>query len=180
MDVKVLSRETLYTGRIIELIVDRVSYPSGREGVREVARHPGGAVAVPLLDNGHVLLVRQFRYPFGKYITELPAGKLAPGEDPAAAAARELAEETGFAATTLDHLTSIYSTPGFCDEELHIFLARGLKPLPGGPRREEGESTMTVEEIPLADAVERAVRGELPDAKTMVGLLLTERILARR
>ena len=177
MDLKLISSETVYTGRVIDLVVDRVAMPSGKEGVREVARHPGGAVAVPLLDDGRVLLVKQLRYPFGRHITELPAGKLAPGEDPLRAAGRELEEETGFTAATLEHLVTIYSTPGFCDEELHIYLARGLTPVPGGPRREEGESTMTVEAVPLAEAVARAVRGELPDAKTMIGLLLTERKL---
>jgi ADP-ribose pyrophosphatase len=175
MELKLLSRQKLYSGRVIDLIVDRVTMPSGKEGVREVARHPGGAVTVPLLDDGRVLLVTQFRYPFGRFITELPAGKLAPGEDPARAARRELEEETGYTAATLEHLVTIYSTPGFCDEELHIYLARGLTPVPGGPRREEGELTMTVEAVPLAEAVARAVRGELPDAKTVIGLLLTER-----
>jgi len=177
METKLLSRATLYTGRVFDLIVDRVALPSGKEGVREIARHPGGAVTVPLRDDGTVLLVTQFRYPFGRRITELPAGKLSPGEDPARAAARELEEETGFAAAMLEHLVTIYSTPGFCDEELHIFLARGLTPVAGGPRREEGESTMTVEAVPLSEAVARALRGDLPDAKTIIGLLLTERKL---
>lgn len=177
MELKLLSRERLYSGRVIDLVVDRVAMPSGKEGVREVARHPGGAVTVPLFDDGRVLLVSQFRYPLGRTITELPAGKLSPGEDPARAAVRELEEETGFTSANLKHLVTIYSTPGFCDEELHIYLARGLTPVPGGHRREEGESAMTVESVPLAEAVARAVRGELPDAKTIIGLLLAERML---
>jgi len=174
-ELKLLSREVLYTGRVIDLLVDRVEYPSGRTGVREIARHPGGAVAVPLLDDGRVILVSQLRYPLGRRVTELPAGKLAPGEDPMSAAARELAEETGYSAASLEHLATVYTTPGFCDEQLHIYLARGLSLIPGGVRREEGELSMTVEEIPLDEAVARAVRGEFPDAKTIIGLLLAEK-----
>jgi ADP-ribose pyrophosphatase len=177
MELKLLSREVLYTGRVIDFHVDTVEYPSGRAGVREVARHPGGAVTVPLLDGGRVLLVSQLRYPVGKRVTELPAGKIARGEDPMSAAERELAEETGYSAASLEHLATVFTTPGFCDEELHIYIARGLSLLPGGPRREEGELNMTVEEVPLAEAVERAVRGEYPDAKTIIGLLLAEKRL---
>jgi len=177
VELKLLSREVLYTGRVIDLLVDTVEYPSGKAGVREVARHPGGAVTVPLLDDGRVLLVSQLRYPIGRRVTELPAGKLGKGEDPIAAARRELAEETGYSAASLDHLATVFTTPGFCDEELHIYIARGLSLLPGGPRREEGELNMTVEEVPLAEAVERAVRGEYPDAKTIIGLLLAEKRL---
>jgi ADP-ribose pyrophosphatase len=180
MELKQLSREVLYTGRVIDLLVDRVEYPSGKAGVREIARHPGGAVTVPLLDDGRVLLVSQLRYPIGKRVTELPAGKLAKGEDPMSAAGRELAEETGYSAVSLEHLATVFTTPGFCDEELHIHLARGLSPLPGGPRREEGELSMTVEEVPFGEAVSRAVRGEYPDAKTIIGLLLAEKRLLER
>ncbi len=179
-ELKLLSREVLYTGRVIELLVDRVEYPSGKAGVREIARHPGGAVIVPLLDDGRVLLVSQLRYPVGKRVTELPAGKLALGEDPKAAAERELAEETGYRAASLDHLVTVFTTPGFCDEELHIYLARGLSLLPGGVRREEGELNMTVEEVPFGEAVSRAVRGDYPDAKTIIGLLLAEKRLLER
>ncbi|HUI11781.1 MAG TPA: NUDIX hydrolase [Bacteroidota bacterium] len=171
-ELRLLSRELLYTGRVIDLIVDRVEYPSGAAGVREIARHPGGSVIVPLLDDGRVLLVTQLRYPIGGRVTELPAGKLSAGEEPSAAALRELAEETGYSASALEHLVTVYTTPGFCDERLHIYMARGLRPVPGGPRREEGELTMTVEAVPLDEAVRRALRGELPDAKTIIGLLL--------
>jgi ADP-ribose pyrophosphatase len=180
MELKQISRNVVYTGRVIDLIVDTVEYPSGNRGVREVAKHPGGAVTVPVLDDGRVILVTQFRYPLGRRVTELPAGKLSPGEDPKAAAARELTEETGYSAGSLDHLVTVYSTPGFCDEELHIFLARGLTSHPAGTRREEGELSMTIEAIPFGDAVARALRGEIPDAKTIVGLLLAERRLNGR
>jgi ADP-ribose pyrophosphatase len=179
-ELKRLSREIFYRGKIFDLIVDRVEYPGGNTSIREIAHHPGGAVVVPLFDDGRVMLIKQLRYPFGKHIVELPAGKLHPGEDPADAAARELAEETGWQAERLEKITALYSTPGFCDEILHLYLATGLMPSPHGPRREEGELTMTVFTLPLADAVAMAARGEIEDAKTVAGLLLVERRLRTR
>jgi ADP-ribose pyrophosphatase len=177
MELKRLDRRVVYTGKVFDLIVDQVEYPSGNKGIREIAHHPGGAVAVPILDDGRVLLVQQLRYPFGKHIYELPAGKLSPGEDPQAAAARELEEETGYVAESLEHLSSIYTTPGFCDEELHIFLATKLQQSPRGHRREEGEFSMTIHPMLLHEAIAMVEAGEIRDAKTIIGLLLIERRL---
>jgi ADP-ribose pyrophosphatase len=177
MELTLLKRDILYTGKVFDMIVDQVEYPSGKKGVREIAHHPGGAVVVPLFENGDVLMVRQLRYPLGKHILELPAGKLDKGEEPAKAALRELEEETGWIAGSLEKLTSIYTTPGFCDEELHMFLARGLRESPHGHKREEGEQTMTVHTLPLRDAVKMVFDGELKDSKTIVGLLLADRHL---
>lgn len=177
MELKQLKRDILYTGKVFDLIVDHIEYPSGNKGIREIAHHPGGAVAVPIFDDGKVMMVKQHRYPLGKYILELPAGKLNEGEDPELAARRELEEETGWIATKLTKLTSMYTTPGFCDEELHIYLAQGLQQSPDGHKREEGEFSMTIHTIPLADAVKMIERNELQDSKTIVGLLLAERFL---
>jgi ADP-ribose pyrophosphatase len=177
MELKLLQRDVLYTGKVFDLIVDQVEYPSGKKGVREIAHHPGGAVVVPMLDDGSVMMVQQLRYPFGKHILELPAGKLNKGEDPELAARRELEEETGWIAVTFEKLTSIYTTPGFCDEELHIFIATGLTQSPDGHKREEGEQTMTLHTFPLADAVKMVHDGKLKDSKTIVGLLLAEKHL---
>lgn len=179
-ELKLIKRDLLYAGKVFDLVVDEVEYPSGKRGVREVARHPGGAVVVPLLDDENVLMVRQLRYPFGTHVLELPAGKLSPNEDPEVAARRELEEETGWTASRLEKLSSIYTTPGFCDEVLHIFLATGLLELPSGHRREEGELTMTLHSIQLVDAIRMCVKNELHDSKTIVGLLLAERFLKER
>ena len=160
---RLLRRDVIYQGTVFDLVVDRVELPSGREGLREVARHPGGAVLVPLFEDGTVLLVEQLRYPLGERIVELPAGKLAPGETPSEAAARELEEETGYRAGHLTALLSIYTTPGFCDEELHLFLATGLTPAEGGPRREEGEFSMTMHRMSLHDALRHGGAG--PDQR---------------
>jgi ADP-ribose pyrophosphatase len=170
--IRRIRRDVLYTGKVFDLLVDQVEYPSGATGIREIARHPGGAVVVPILENGHVVLVRQWRWPIGGALLELPAGKLSPGEDPAACAGRELTEETGWIAGRLEPLTSIYTTPGFCDEVLHLFLGTALHPSPDGHRREEGELEMTIHTMPLAEAVALIHRGEIRDGKTIIGLLL--------
>jgi ADP-ribose pyrophosphatase len=175
-ELKRLSRQVVYSGKVFDLIVDQVEYPSGIKGIREIAHHPGGSVVIPVLDDGNVLLVKQLRYPFGRHIYELPAGKLSPDEDPAIAAARELEEETGYLIGTLKHITSIYSTPGFCDEVLHLYLATGLHISPTGHKREEGEKTMTVHSMPLQQALTLIENCEIVDAKTIVGLFWLERL----
>ncbi len=180
MLLKLVSHEILYKGKVFDLEVDHVEYPSGNKGVREVARHPGGAVTVPILPDSNILMVRQFRYPLQAFTLELPAGKLNPGEDPEAAAKRELEEETGWIANKLEKLTGLLTTPGFCDEVLHIYLARDLTLSPAGHRREEGETDMTVLAMPLQEALTLVERQEIRDSKTIVGLFLAERRLTRR
>jgi len=173
--LKTLKSEQRYTGKIFNLVVDEVEYPSGNRGIREIASHPGGAVVVPLFDDGSILLVHQFRYPMKKHLLELPAGKLDAGEDPAVCAARELEEETGFTAGTIEKLTAIYTTPGFCDEQLHIYLAINLRKSPRGQQLEEGEMDLTVKRLPLVEAMTMIENGAIVDGKTICGLLMTER-----
>ena len=176
-DLKIIKRDRRYVGKVFNLIVDEVEYPSGNRGVREVAEHPGGAVIVPLMEDGTIILVRQFRYPIQKFIYELPAGKLDPSEDPKVCAGRELEEETGYVASRLEKLTAIYTTPGFCSEQLHIYLATDLKKSPKGQSLEEGEKTLTFERVPLKKAVEMIEKGEIVDGKSICGILMTERRL---
>lgn len=172
--VKTLKSEKRYAGKIFNLIVDEVEYKSGNRGVREVAEHPGGAVVVPLLSDGTVLLVHQYRYPLKKELLELPAGKLDPGEDPQVCAARELQEETGYKAGTLRKLTAIHTTPGFCNEQLHIFLATELSKSPLGQQLEEGEADLTVRPYSLDEVVRMIDKGEITDGKTICGIMMTE------
>ncbi|MBP6672566.1 MAG: NUDIX hydrolase [Bacteroidetes bacterium] len=167
-----LRKEKRYSGKIIDLRIDTIVYPSGTETIREVVEHPGGAVVICLFGNNDILLVKQYRHPFEKEIIELPAGKLDNGEDPELCAQRELKEETGYIAGRWDKLTAIYATPGFCDEILHIFLARDPVLHGSGPAREEGEATMTLLRIPIADALTMIDRGEIADGKTIAGILL--------
>jgi ADP-ribose pyrophosphatase len=177
MELKRLQRDVVYSGRVIDVIVDRVEYPSGKHSIREIAHHSGGAVVVPVFNDGRVILVKQLRYPLGRRVLELPAGRLGTGEDPEHAAAREMEEETGWTAGRLEKLTSIFTSPGFCDEELHIFLATELTALPSGHSREEGEFSMTVHMMPLMESVRMVDTGEIQDSKTIIGLLLAQRKL---
>jgi ADP-ribose pyrophosphatase len=172
--VKTLKSEKRYTGKIFNLIVDEVEYTSGNRGVREIAEHPGGAVVVPLLNDGTVLLVHQFRYPLKKELLELPAGKLDLGEDPRLCAARELEEETGYRAGSIRKLTAIYTTPGFCNEQLHIYLATDLSKSPRGQQLEEGEADLTVKQFSLDEVVRMIDRGEIVDGKTICGIMITQ------
>ncbi len=172
MNHKLLKREILHKGVVFDLIVDHIEYPSSNGSIREVAQHPGGAVVVPAFDNGDVLLIKQYRYPIDKIIFELPAGKLNPDEDPEHCARRELEEETGYRATHLEKLTAFYTTPGFCTEELHIYLATGLKELPHGQNLEEGEESISLKQLHLKMALDMIEHGEIVDGKTIVGLFL--------
>jgi ADP-ribose pyrophosphatase len=172
--IKTLRSETRYSGRIFSLIVDEVEYSSGNHAVREVADHPGGAAVIPLLDNGSVILVHQYRYPVKKHLFEIPAGKLDAGEDPQVCAARELEEETGYTAGSIKKLTSIYTTPGFCNEQLHIYVATDLKKSPRGQRLEEGELDLTIRQLPFDQVVTMIEKGEIVDGKTICGILMVD------
>lgn len=172
MNFKVIKSEVIHEGVVFDLIVDHIEYPSGNGSVREVAKHPGGAVVVPVFENGDVLMIKQYRYPIDKIIYELPAGKLDPDEDPEYCARRELEEETGYKANRFEKLTAFYTTPGFCTERLHIYLATGLSNLPGGQSLEEGEASISIERIRLAEALDMIASEEIVDGKTIVGLFM--------
>jgi len=163
--------ETVYDGRIVRLEVDRVRLPSGGESVREVVRHAGAVVVLPVHDDGTVVLLRQFRYPTGEVLLEAPAGKLdVAGESAEACARRELTEETGLEAGTMRPLGSFYTSPGFSDEILHCFAATGL-----GAADEPPESEPEILEVVRLSAteLEDAIRsGSIRDAKTLAVLLL--------
>jgi len=160
----------LYEGRVYTIERDDVRHASGYEAVREVVRHDGGAVVVPLYDNHDVLLIRQYRYPVDEEIIELPAGKLGADEDPRDCAVRELREETGCTASSVKKLTAMMTTPGFCSEVLHIFLALGLRD--GTQQLEEGEESIALVRVPLSEAVAMCRDGRIHDGKTVTGLML--------
>ncbi|HVN47702.1 MAG TPA: NUDIX hydrolase [Bacteroidota bacterium] len=177
---KTLNSSCAHHGKVFDLIIEDIEYPSGRRGIREIARHNGGSVIVPLFDNGDILLVRQYRQPFHKDVLELPAGKLEPNEDPLLCAQRELQEETGLTAEKFEKLTAMYSTPGFCSEILHIYLATGITQSPKGQALEEGELSLTLERYPLAAAVAMVEREEIVDGKSIAGILMTNNKLNHR
>jgi len=172
MHFKLLQREKKYRGKIIDLTVDSLEYSSGNKTVREIVEHPGGAVIAGLFDNSEIILVKQYRHPFAKEIIELPAGKLDKGEEPIHCAQRELREETGYAAKQWLKLTSMYTTPGFCTEVLHIFLAQELYADSEGQALEEGEASIQLLRLPLQEALAMIEREEIVDGKTIAGIFL--------
>ena len=168
MNFKVINSRSIFKGRVFELKVDEIEYDSGNKGVRETAVHPGGAVVLPLKDDGKIILVKQYRYAHNKYLLELPAGKLEINEDPLTCAERELTEETGYTAKEITKLGAIFTTPGFCSEVLHIYLAKGLTP--GSHNREEGEFGMEMYEFTIDEINKMIVSGEIVDSKTICGM----------
>jgi len=167
-ETAVLNHQEIYSGKIVALHVDTIQQASGRTTIREVVLHPGGVTAVPVLDDGRILLIRQFRYPIGKFILELPAGKLDSGQPPRETVARELEEEIGYTTVTLDYQTTFYTTPGISNEAIHFFIARNL--IPCKQRLEEGEH-ITVEAYSLEECLEKIRTGEISDGKTILGIL---------
>ena len=163
-----LRRETVYTGRIVNVRQDLVRLPDGREALREVVEHPGGVAVLPLTADRHVVLVRQFRYPFGEILWEIPAGKLEPGEDPAACGLRELREETGYTADRYEPLGVVYASPGIYGEKLYLFVAREIHYVGDCP--DDGEF-LNVETRPLDEVVRMILDGTIKDSKTIAAVL---------
>jgi len=166
-EATLLARREIYQGRVITVEWVRVREPGGMETEREIVRHRGAAVLIPRLDDGRVILVRQFRYATGAYLWELPAGTLEPGELPEDGARRELVEETGFYPRRLKKLSEFYSAPGFCDELMHLFLATELEERQASPDHDEA---IEVGVFTPGEAFEKMTRGEVKDAKTLLGL----------
>jgi len=165
---KTISSRLLHEGRHFSFLVDDVELPNGHVTQRDIVRHPGAVAIVPLLGDGRVVLVRQYRYAAGRALLEIPAGTLEKGEPPLECAARELKEETGYEAEELEPVLSCFMAPGYSDEVIHFFTARGL--------REVGADTEPDEDIsvvPLGLAeVRRMIRENvIEDAKTIVGIL---------
>jgi len=167
-ETTIAQHDVIYRGKVVDLFVDTVRLPSGRDVIREVVHHPGGVVALPLLDDGRLLLIRQFRYPLQKYILEFPAGKLDSGQSPLDTMRRELEEETGCQAEILRYEFSFHTSPGFCDEIIHFFFASGLTHT--AQRLEEGEH-ITLERYTLAECLQMIQTGEIADGKTILALL---------
>ena len=169
---KKIEGERVYEGKILDLEVDRVQLPNGTETLREVVRHKGAVVVLPLHEDRRVELVRQYRYPTETVVLELPAGKLDPGEEPVACAGRELAEETGWKPVEIHELGSFFTTPGFTDEVLHAFIATPLEPAPEiaqDPDEAIENVTMTLDE-----ALDACRDGTIRDCKTLATLFLAQ------
>lgn len=163
-----LRREEIFHGRVLNIHVDTVRLPNGRESTREVADHPGGVAIVALDENDNVLIVRQYRYVFSRELEEIPAGKLERGEDPDAAALRELREETGAIPARMTKLGSLLVSPGCYGEVLHLYLAEDLTFAAQCPDEDE---FLALSRVPFRTMLDRVMRGEIEDAKTVCGIL---------
>jgi ADP-ribose pyrophosphatase len=177
-----LDRKRVYSGRVVSLDVDTVRFPNGSVGELEMIRHSGASAVVPFLtdpagDDPQVILLHQYRYAAEQYLFEIPAGRLEPGEAPEACAARELREETGCTAAQLVPLLTMFTTPGFTDERIHLFMATGLT---RGEAATEGDEFIEVVTRSLSECLGMIERGEIQDSKTALALLFAAGFRANR
>lgn len=169
-----VASQVLYKGVIVNVRKDTVLLPNGKEASREVIEHPGAVAIVPVTDAGEYILVRQYRHATGEILLEIPAGKLDKGEAPDDCARRELEEETGYAASELKRIASVFTTPGFTNEIIHIYLARGLT---ATSQHTDEDEFLEVEYYSRETVRTMLANGELKDAKTALGLLMAEAAL---
>jgi len=163
-----VSREVVFTGKVLTIQHDQVRLPNGNVASREVVRHPGAIAVVPVLPDGRIVMVRQYRYPVEEVLLEIPAGKLDPGESPEACAYRELQEETGYQAGRLEPLGYIYTAPGFTNERIYLYRASDLTFVAAMPDHDE---FLEVAAFPLEEVLGHIETGVIADAKTIVGVL---------
>lgn len=172
-----VTSETVYRGGIIALRTDEVRMPGGVTAIREVVEHYGAVAVAAVDDDGQLALVYQYRHSLGRRLWELPAGLLdEPGEDPAAAAARELREETGLVARDWRVLVDVASSPGFCDESVRVYLARGVEHV-GRPAADHEEADLTVHWVDLRQAVDQVLAGEIVNATAAAGVLAAHAVI---
>ncbi len=156
-----------FEGRLLKVRIDKVKLPNGRITTREYIRHPGAVAIVPVLPDGSIVLVKQFRYATGSVLYEIPAGKIDPGEEPDACARRELSEETGYEAANWRYLTAIATTPGFTDELIHLYLAEGLEQF---DQHTDPDEFVKIEVVAPETVVEMIRDGRICDGKTIAAL----------
>lgn len=168
-----LSSRSVYRGGLLHVKEDRVELPDGRQATREYIVHPGAVVVIPLLENGDVVMERQFRYPLRRDLYELPAGKLDPGENSLRCGQRELLEETGYVASKWRYLANIHPCIGYSDECIALYLAENLSL---GQHQRDGDEFLEVFRLPLGEALEWVRTGRITDVKTVIGLFWAEKI----
>jgi ADP-ribose pyrophosphatase len=173
---RTLSHRRVYEGKVLSLDVDEVEEPQGVRARREVVRQQGSVAVLPVLDDGRIALVRQFRYAVQGRIWELPAGRIDRGEAPEAGGRRELEEEMGYAAERFEPLAVFFTTPGFCDEKMHLFRASGLRSVPSRPEEDE---RIEIGLFTAEEAHAMIASGGIRDGKTLVALLLEAERRAR-
>ena len=170
--IRVLSSRNIYNGRVVRLDVDRIVEPSGMEVEREIVRHPGAAVLLPVTSDGRVILIRQFRYAAGETLLEVPAGTIDPGETPEETAGRELLEETGYHSRRLEKLAEFFPSPGILAERMHLFLATELEKREASP---DADESLQIVELAWERALALEPGTDVRDAKTIVALSFLRR-----
>ncbi|BAI85868.2 pyrophosphatase [Bacillus subtilis] len=165
LEEKTIAKEQIFSGKVIDLYVEDVELPNGKASKREIVKHPGAVAVLAVTDEGKIIMVKQFRKPLERTIVEIPAGKLEKGEEPEYTALRELEEETGYTAKKLTKITAFYTSPGFADEIVHVFLAEELSVLEEKRELDEDEF-VEVMEVTLEDALKLVESREVYDAKT--------------
>ena len=173
---RTLDHRRLYEGQVLSLDLDQVEEPGGVRAAREVVRHRGSVAALPVHADGRVVLIRQYRYAVDQLVWEIPAGRLDPGETPAEGALREVEEEVGLAAGSLEPISVFFTTPGFCDEVMHLFRVTDLREIPPRP---EADERIEAGSFSLEEARAMIRRGEVREGKTLVALLLENERRAR-
>ncbi|SEN21208.1 ADP-ribose pyrophosphatase [Lihuaxuella thermophila] len=169
LEEKTIKSETIFEGRVVRLQIDQVELPNGETSTREIVKHPGAVSVMAVTNENKLVLVRQFRKPLEKTILEIPAGKLESGEDPIDCAFRELEEETGYRAAEMQHVYSFYTSPGFADEYLHLYLAKGLTK---GKNQPDQDEFVELVELTLEECLDKIAEGDICDAKTVAAVLL--------
>lgn len=174
---EVLQRRSIHEGRVVKLRLERVRLPNGAQTDLEVIDHPGASTALPFISESEVMLLRQHRHCAGGELLEVPAGTLHPGESPEACARREIEEETGYRAGRLEPLGWIWTTPGFTTEKIHLFAAFDLTP---GRVARDPDEVITLQRMAFDEALDRAGRGDITDAKTIATLFRASARRSRR
>ncbi len=174
---KTIGSKEIFKGNIINVEQLTVELPNGKNATRDMIKHPGASVIIPITDGNEIYMVKQFRKAIESESLELPAGKLDPGESPYECAKRELKEETGLDAEKIKHLISVYTTPGFCNEVLHIFEATGLIE---GNACTDPDEFLNCEKFKITELVQMIYDHEIKDAKSIIGILMAERQLNKQ
>ncbi|QQY80630.1 ADP-ribose pyrophosphatase [Keratinibaculum paraultunense] len=171
---KTMKSEKIYEGKIVNLRIDTVELPDKKYSKREIVEHPGSVGIIPITDDSHIILVKQFRKPVEQNLLEIPAGKIEINEEPKETAFRELCEETGFVANKLEYLFEFYTSPGFSNEKMYLFVAKELVKREADP---DDDEYIEVLKVKIEDSINMILRGEIVDSKTIIGILYAQQYL---
>jgi ADP-ribose pyrophosphatase len=172
-DFEITESKQVYSGRVVNLYIEKIALPDGTEVIREIVQHPGAVAIVPMISPDEVVMIKQFRHCVRKAVWEIPAGTLEPDESPIDCARRELEEETGYRAAGMNPLGGFYTSPGFCNEFLYLFLATELEPC---ELKLDSDEQLEVHKMSLKEAFRKLEDGDIVDAKTIIGLLRVHRL----